>query len=373
MPSEPWSVIALIVAAAGAVALAVLVLASAWLMRTTRAWLAVRADRQEESLRWMSDRLTGSVERFHQAISELGRSVAEEQGLAGAALQQEVREQVRGLAAGLRQQLADSQQTLGTGLSNATEVFSALQHQLGAVTEVSRRMEHLAAGVEEVGKILRVPKLRGLMGEHSLEMLLAEILPQRFWQTQHRFADGRAVDAVIRLGERLVPIDAKFPLESYRRLVEAEDDAARDVARRDLVRAVRGRIDEIAGRYIRPAEGTLNLALMFVPAESVYVEIVTGLEGVLEAALARRVLLVSPATLFAYLSTVALGLRGLELDGRAEELLGRVEASSREVSALREDLDVLGRHLGNAQQRLTDSQRHLASLEAHLDQLGSSV
>jgi DNA recombination protein RmuC len=246
--------------------------------------------------------------------------------------------------------------------------------QLNEIMDRSQRMTQLAGRVEELGTILKVPKLRGLMGEQTLEAILRQVLPERLFATQHRFADGRIVDAVVHLGERIVPVDAKFPLEAFRRLVEAEDESTRSDSRRELLRAVRGRIAEISDRYIRPGEGTTDFALMFIPAEGVYAEVVAGgSEGVssmLDEALARRVVPVSPATIFAFLSVVAAGMRGLEVERRSQDIVALIAAAEQEIGRLREEMAVLGRHLHNATQRHAEVETRLARVAQRLAEIG---
>jgi DNA recombination protein RmuC len=195
-------------------------------------------------------------------------------------------------------------------------VFGELKGQLGQVAEMATRMESLGREIEELQGILKAPKLRGNMGEASLEEFLRQVLPPGAFEIQHRFAGGQAVDAVIRLRDHLVPVDAKFPLESFQRMVGAEDDTARKTARKEFEKSVKGRIDEIADKYIRPGEGTFEFALMYIPAENVYYEVIIkdenlGDQGSLLAyATSRRVVPVSPNSFFAYLSTIATGLKG---------------------------------------------------------------
>jgi DNA recombination protein RmuC len=261
---------------------------------------------------------------------------------------------------------------MGQGLAAATETFGALQGRLGEVSSLATRMARLAASVDELGTILKVPKLRGLMGEQTLELALRQVLPEKLWSTQYRFPDGRVVDAVVRIGERLLPVDAKFPLEAFRRMVEAESEATRTDGRKELVKAVRGRIQEIAQRYIRPSEGTTDFALMFIPAEGVYGEIVGAgeISGLLDEALGKRVVPVSPASIFAFLSVVAAGMRGLEVEKRSRELVGLIAATEQEIARLREELAVLGRHLHNASQRHQEVENRIAKVAERISQVG---
>jgi DNA recombination protein RmuC len=351
MPQEPWLVAVILLAAAAAVVAAVAALVQGLsLRRRLEAAQERQAREQGDAMRSVGTQLTEVAGRLHAQLGEVGRQMNES----------------------LNRQMAVSQKTLGEGISNATRVFGSVREQLGQVAEMAQRMERLGRSIEELEGILKVPKLRGLFGERALEELLRQVLPAGVWEVQHRFSDGRTVDAVIRVGDRLVPVDAKFPLEAYRRMVAAEDDLTRRNARREFANAVKGRIDEIAERYIRPGEKTFEFALMFVPAEAVYAELVAGeSEGIdlSDYALSRRVLPVSPSTFYAYLSTVATGLRGLEVEANAAAILRGIGAVEQQLERFGEEFTVLGKHLGNAATKYSDAERRLNELQARLDAL----
>ncbi len=337
---------------------------------------ASRAGRRDSGAdsRFVAAQLTDLMDRFHRQLGEFGRQLAETQGAAGAALtaemaasRSELQRQLQVLAEGVSGHLFASQR-------DTAQVFGSLKGQLGQVAQMAARMEELAHGLDELESVLKVPKMRGLLGEQALEEILRQALPPAFWELQHRFADGRTVDAVLRLGDRLLPVDAKFPLESYRRLVAAADDDARRVARRDLARAFKGRVDELATRYLRPGEGTLDLALLFLPAEGVYYEVVTagGADDadLLGYALTRRVVPVSPASFHAYLRAVMTGLRGFEVNRHAGDIVRRIEALDRELELLRAELALLGRHLHNATGRFAEVERRSGRLQDQVTALG---
>lgn len=349
--------------------------------------LAVRAGRQERALReelarlqlsltegqrdgltQVAGQLSQVVDRFHGALAQFGQGVQAGQSAGSEALRREledVRRSVQGQLAGLvgevNRQLATSQQALGERFEGATKVFGDLKGQLGQVAEMAARMEALGREIDELQGILKAPKLRGQLGEASLEEFLRQVLPPAFWATQYRFADGQTVDAVIRLRDHLVPVDAKFPLESFRRFLAASDDAARKLARREFERSVKGRIDEIAGKYIRPGEGTFEFALMFIPAENVYYEVIIrdegGGESLLAYATARRVVPVSPNSFYAYLSTIATGLKGMQVEARAREILAELGRLQREFTRFGDAFRVLGKHLTAAQGKYEEADR----------------
>ena len=267
--------------------------------------------------------------------------------------------------------LAKANQTLGERLDNAAKVVGGVQKQLGTLDEATRRVFEVGRDISSLQDILRSPKLRGGLGELLLGDLLAQILPVDHFELQHGFKSGERVDAVIRLGDALVPVDAKFPLEDLRRVLDAENDADRLKARRQFVARVKKHVDAIAQKYILPDEGTYDFALMYVPAENVYYEtIIRGPDGEDEAlqsyALTKRVIPVSPGSFYAYLQAILLGLKGLRVEERARQILDGLSRLESDVERCREDFRVLGKHLGNATSCY-------AAAEKRLDRLSERV
>ncbi len=253
---------------------------------------------------------------------------------------------------GVERRLVESQNRVSDHLGDVRE-------KIGRIFEASQRIEKLATEVTRLEDLLKPPKLRGMLGETFLEQALAQVLPPSSWRMQHRFPDGAVVDAVISIGERLVPVDSKFPLENYRRSREAEEEGERRRARREFAADVRRHIDTICARYIRPEAGTYEFALMYVPAEAIYCEIAEeGEEAALaDYAMERRVIPVSPRLLYAYLSTISLGLRGLELQQNAHEIHGKLSELARLWDGVEEPFRKLGSHLNNAQRQWEESSR----------------
>ena len=239
----------------------------------------------------------------------------------------------------------------------------------------TRRVAEIGREIQGLEQVLKSPKMRGGLGETLLERLLDEMLPREHWMTQHAFRSGEKVDAAIKIGERIVPVDAKFPLENFRRMLGETDDAQRRQYRKAFARDVKLRVDEIAKKYILPDEGTYDFALMYVPAENVYYEIAVRPEDADEEpiatyALSRRVVPVSPNSIFAYLQVIVLGLRGLRIEANARRIQEDLARLGGDVAKLRGPLATLGRHLGNAQKQYEDAQRELDRLEMKLDEIG---
>lgn len=252
-------------------------------------------------------------------------------------------------------------------------MLNDVHRKLGGLEQASRQLQELGRDIGELQDILKAPKLRGNLGEYLLEELLRQVLPERNFETQYRFRDGTVVDAVVRLGDRLVPIDSKFPLESFQRLLTVEGETARREEKRELVRAVRKKIDEIAAKYIKEVEGTYNFALMYIPAENVFYELIVT-ENVMDRrydisayAMEHKVVPVSPNSLYAYLMAIALGLKGFKIEQQARVIMGELARVQSAFGEFYGDFTLLGRHLKNASAKFDDT---LKKVERFNDRIG---
>ncbi|RJO67089.1 MAG: DNA recombination protein RmuC [Myxococcales bacterium] len=236
-------------------------------------------------------------------------------------------------------------------LDGAARAMGEVERRLAELKETNSRLQDYARNLQDLQDILRAPKLRGVWGELYLGDLLAQVLPAEYFTLQHRFKNGDVVDAVAKLGDKLVPIDAKFPLENFRRLIGAPD-AEQAKLRRIFLADVKRRVDEIAGKYIQPDEGTLDIALMYIPAENVYYETfvraVDGDDAIVQYALGKRVIPVSPNTIYAYLQVLLLGIRGLQVEANAQAILSMLGRLKVDFERVREEFDKVGVHLGHA-------------------------
>jgi DNA recombination protein RmuC len=265
------------------------------------------------------------------------------------------------------QNLQQSTASMNTRLDKAAGVIGDLREKVGQIHEVGR-------AAQELVHIMRAPKLRGGMGELFLGDLLAQILPHEHYTMPYRFKSGEAVDAVIRIGQRLVPADAKFPYENFKRVVEAAGESERVAARKQFLRDVKRHVDAIATKYILPDEGTYDFALMYVPAENVYYETIIK-EDVAEDrqlfsyALAKRVIPVSPNSFYAYVQTILLGLRGMKVEERAQEILGELSRLRGDFVKIQDNFRILGRHLANASGSFTETDKRMSKLDDKLAQI----
>jgi DNA recombination protein RmuC len=281
--------------------------------------------------------------------------------------------QIDGLRDQLRSSLEGGREELDRRLQETNRVVGDVRRGLGEVDRQVRSVNEVARDLRGLQELLRAPKIRGGMGEFLLADLLSEVLPAEHFDLQHAFPGGERVDAVISVGPRMVPVDAKFPLESFRRLAAAEGDSEKKAARKALRVDVRRHVDAIATRYIRPGEGTYDFALMYIPAESVYHEGVLRSDedgdDLFEYAITRKVIPVSPQSFYAYLQVILLGLRGLTIEGKAQEILTRLGLIRTRLERFTESFDLAVRHLGNAGRQFEEASRRLARLDASVGEL----
>src|SRR6185436_9330019 len=261
-----------------------------------------------------------------------------------------------------------SQASVGERLDNTARVVGDVQRGLGELREATAKVFEVGRSVNQLHDILKAPKLRGGFGELLLADLLAQVLPAEHIALQHGFKSGERVDAAIKLGDGLVPIDAKFPLEDFRRMIDAPDDEARARARKAFVARVRKHVDDVAAKYIVPDEGTYDFALMYIPAENVFYEAIVRDETreLTSYALEQKVVPVSPNTLYAYLQAIALGLKGMRIEAQAQEVMGRLGRLTGELGRVRDDMRLVGKHLTNAQACFGAAERRLDKFEQRL-------
>jgi DNA recombination protein RmuC len=252
-------------------------------------------------------------------------------------------------------QIASQGQTaIATELKNTREQIGLIQRQIGEVQQQSRE---LSLATQSLETILGGAKTRGLLGEVTLQRLLEDSLPSSQYSMQYRFSSGEAADAVVFLrDDKLMAVDSKFPLDAFRRIAAEGDEA-----RRAFATAVKGHADSIAKKYIVPSEGTLDLALMFVPSESVYCEMLNTEDGKGQQIDAycrgKKIVAVSPNTLYATLCVVAMGLRGMQIEENAKRLLGNLDGVQKNLETFGDVFEKLGTHLKNAQQSYSEADR----------------
>jgi DNA recombination protein RmuC len=277
------------------------------------------------------------------------------------------------LRAEMQRSLGATEQQLVTQTGATHRSLSDLSRHLGVLSEQSARVGELAKDIGSLQDLLRAPKPRGGFGELMLERLLQDCLPATAYEMQFTYRDGSRVDAVVHCANRLVPIDAKFPNESYTQIAAATDEADRARRRRAFLQQVRRHIDAVA-RYVSPQDSTIDYSFMYLPSEAIYYEVMTRESGDGEVDLGtycqqHHVIPASPNTLLAYLQVVALGIRGLAMQERTRELQQSIAQVRREFERFVGLHDQLGTHLDHAMKKFDETERALARASGAIEGL----
>ncbi len=267
--------------------------------------------------------------------------------------------------------IQQSQKNVGERLDNASKAYSAVTSKLSALEEANKRIFDVGKDISSLQEILRSPKLRGSLGELFLGDLLAQILPKNNFKLQYSFKNKEIVDAVIKLRDGvLIPVDAKFPLENFKKMIDADETQDQKTHKKTFIKDVKNRINEIATKYILPDEGTLDFALMYIPAENVYYEIIIKdehNEGLMNFALEKRVIPVSPNSFYSYLQTILLGLKGMQIEASTKEILTQLSRLKGDFDKFSENYRVLGGHLSHANKSYAESEKRLGKFGDKLE------
>lgn len=253
--------------------------------------------------------------------------------------------------------LSNSKQ-LNDRLDNAARVIAQVSKNIGEMSEIGRSMR-------ELQEFLRSPKLRGNIGEQVLKELLSQLLPKQSFNLQYAFKNGTIVDAAIKTEAGIIPIDSKFPLENFRKMNSADSDSDKKAAEREFVSDVKKHIDSISKKYILPTEGTIDYALMYVPSESVYYEIVNN-STLFDYSAKMRVLPVSPMTFYAYLRAILMGFEGQKITQHAQKILAGLRSIQKEYEKVGENLDTLNKHV-------TNSYNMMGQIDTGFSRLGDKI
>ena len=287
----------------------------------------------------------------------------------------EVRENLRRLtdqvSADLSRRLEGIEGRMTQTQNTNAEIARGIFETLGDVRQATSSVAEQAREFTSLQDLLRAPKARGGIGEAMLEELLRQILPPHGFATQHRFSSGATVDAVVRAGGRLVCIDSKFPLSNFRRMCNASDELERAAAERDFAADVHRHVRDISTRYIVPDEGTFDFAVMYVPAEGLYGEVLRlshQRRPLFETAIDARVVPMSPFTMYGYLQTILFGLKCLSIEKSAEAILSYCGRLQRDIDLFATEYETLGRHLTNARSKYEEGYKRLDRFRDKLDQ-----
>ena len=277
------------------------------------------------------------------------------------------------LTQSLQKSLISGQDTVNKNLQFQVQTLEKLNTQLGQLQGANQRIIELGSDIKSLQQILASPKLRGGLGEWSLENILSALLPAESFTLQYSFRDGKKVDALVKMPEYSVPIDAKFPLENFQKLQKAENETETKKLRREFLKDVQKHIDKIAESYIKPDEGTLDFAIMFIPAENVYYEAMVKTTddtiSTQDYAMEKKVFPVSPNLLYVYLMTIVMGLHGLQIEKQAAEIRQNLKTLNISFADFITLWDTLGTHLRNAHVKHDEGQKKLDKFVMQLGQI----
>jgi len=300
---------------------------------------------------------TGSVEMMKADVTELSRSIH--------LMQQSMGDK-------LERSSTSMQQSVERQLGQSAKLVADVTERLAKLDETNRRVVDVADELKTLQNVLSNPKQRGGLGEYYLDVVLANVLPPHIYETQYGFKDGKIVDAIIKLDKkRILPIDSKFSLENYNRLIEAKDKTERESLIKVFKADLKNRIDETA-KYIRPNENTLDYAFMFIPSEAIYYDLLvnnvgstgTSSRDLIEYAFVdKKVIIVSPTTLLAYLQTVMQGLKSLQIEEQAKDIQKRVGELGKHLKSHETYMQKLGNTLGTTVNHFNAAHKELGKVD----------
>ena len=339
-----------------------IVLVLFFFVQSTRQWREMRGTKEKDpaflllqqqidGLRDQIGRsLDGNVQLMHQQLSSLSSQVTS---------------QLNSIASQVSEQVGTGMGLVQKASQHFGDRVQEVQSRLAQLDEANKRILEVGRSIASLQEILRAPKIRGGLGEFLLGDLLAQIMPAEYFTLQHSFKSGERVDAVIRLSQGLVPVDAKFPLENFQKGLLAEDDGAKKSFLKLFAADVKKHVEAIASKYILPHEGTCDFALMYIPAENVYYEAFIKDEALGEGkslreyAFVKHVVPVSPNSFYAYLHTILLGLRGMKVEESARQILRDLGGLRGQLDKFQEEFRKLGKHLEQSKGSYDSSQRQL--------------
>ncbi len=282
----------------------------------------------------------------------------------------EIEKNVKAQDKSIQDSMARSQESLQKQFTSTSKIVKEVTEKLTKLDETNKQVVGFAEQMKSLENILKNPKQRGILGEFFLENLLSNVLPPSNFQMQYSFKNGEMVDAAIFVREQIIPIDAKFSLENYNRIMEEEDDTKRDLLEREFKADLKKRIDETS-KYVRPEENTTDFAFMFIPADGVFYNLLLHKVGTIEVntsdlidyAFKKKVILVSPMTFYAYLQTVMQALRALAIESSAKEIQKNVEVLGKHINSYEDYFRKIGGHLGTTVNTYNNASKELKKID----------
>jgi DNA recombination protein RmuC len=262
----------------------------------------------------------------------------------------------------MQERIDKTTEAINTRLDKAAEVIGEVSKELGGVQEIGHSMK-------ELQDFLRSPKLRGNVGEQVLKDLLEQMIPKGNLSMQHHFKSGETVDAIIRTKNGLIPIDSKFPMENFLKAQKAKDEESKNLALKDFYRDVKKHVDVIAKKYILPAEGTVDFAVMYMPSEGIYYETINNVE-LYKYAGDKKILFVSPNSFYYFLKIIMQALGNEKIEEKAKEVLDALRGIQQDSRKFGDDLSVLNKHVTNAKNSMDQVNSNYTRLGSKIENTG---
>jgi len=322
-----------------------------------------------QSLKNTADLLGGSLQRTTDVVFQSLKTTTDTVGQQLALVTSQL--------SSVTHQLQTNTGDVGTRLDRAASVIQSVQNKLGELSQATQEIKELGQSVSKLEEMLKAPKFRGGLGELLLEDLLKQVLATGFYETQYTFRNGQTVDAIILTAGGKVPVDSKFPLENFRRMIEARSEQEKKTAARTFVSDVKKHIDAIAEKYIVPDEGTFDFALMYIPAENIYYETIIKDEmfgeekGIFAYATEKHVVPVSPNSLYAHLMVIVKGLKGMQIERRAREVYEQLKRLESDLQKFADVFETLGGQLTNAKNNYDKADKQLGNFIHRLTSIQS--
>lgn len=314
------------------------------------------AEPQNDALRLIQNQ----IGNFQSQLGDFMKTVDAKVGSSNKEMQQAVREQ-----------FSDSQKLIKEINEQVERNLTNVAKEMTAANETSKQVLGITDQLQNLEKVLKHQKQRGNLGEAALELILSNILPPTAYKLQHQFKNGETVDAVIITKDGLIPVDAKFSLDNYNRVVNENDETRKEELEKEFRNDLKKRIDETA-KYVRPNEGTLPFAFMFIPAEGIYYDLLINEVGAVKvntrslidyASNEKKVIIVSPTTFSAYLQSVLYGFRAFKIEESAQLIIGRVEELRKHLVAYEDYMKKLGNALGTTVNHYTAAYKELKKVD----------
>lgn len=275
---------------------------------------------------------------------------------------QMLNQNMQSLQSSFQEKLDRTNSAINERLDNAARVISLVNRELGQMSQIGSTLQNFQ-------EFLKSPKLRGGLGEQGLKDMLAQTFPNELYQMQYKFRNGQTVDAAIKIEAGIVPVDAKFPLENFNRILNAKSDEDRGEARRKFRSDFRVHVNAISKKYILPDEGTVDFAMMYIPSETVYYELISNEQDLHDYAVKAKVIPTSPNTFFYYLRSIMLGLQGKKISEMSKQILSTLKIIQTETQKFGDNLGVLNRHVTNAKSTMDKVDSDFSRLAGKIDQV----